>query len=322
MKRRNFMTMLTGAALAAPSLVRGQQKRIPRVAVILAAGAAEAQGLVRVFESAWPALGWVNGKTIQIDYRFVQPALLLAEVIDMVASAPDVILVNGLPVASAARRATQTIPTVFVGVSDPEGQGFVASMSRPGGNMTGFANFEPSIGGKWLETLKEVAPDLKRVAVLRFPGTQPTIMHAIEADAPSLGLQCVDCAIRSEDELTTVLGSVGGELSTGIIVMPDPVLVSFRATLIALAGRQRHPVIYPVRVFTDSGGLMSYGVDIPDQVRRSAAYVDRILKGAKPADLPVQAPTKFELVINLKTAKTLDLVVPATLLTRADDVIE
>jgi putative ABC transport system substrate-binding protein len=322
MKRRNFMTMLTGAALAAPSLVRGQQKRIPRVAVILAAGAAEALGLVRVFESAWPALGWVNGKTIQIDYRFVQPALLLAEVIDMVASAPDVILVNGLPVASAARRATQTIPTVFVGVSDPEGQGFVASMSRPGGNMTGFANFEPSIGGKWLETLKEVAPGLKRVAVLRFPGTQPTIMRAIEADAPSLGLQCVDSAIRSEDELTTVLGSVGGELSTGIIVMPDPVLVSFRATLIALAGRQRHPVIYPVRVFTDSGGLMSYGVDIPDQVRRSAAYVDRILKGAKPADLPVQAPTKFELVINLKTAKTLDLIVPATLLTRADDVIE
>ena len=227
-----------------------------------------------------------------------------------------------MPILTAVRRATQTIPTVFVGISDPEGQGFVASLARPGGNMTGFANFEPSIGGKWLETLKEVAPELNRVAVLRFPGTQPTIMRAIEADAPPLGLQCVDCAIRNEDELNAVLGAIGGELSTGIIVMPDPLLASFRATIIDLAARQRHPAIYPVRVFPDKGGLMSYGVDLPDQVRRSASYVDRILKGAKPADLPVQAPTKFELVINLKTAKALNLVVPATLLTRADDVIE
>jgi putative ABC transport system substrate-binding protein len=322
MKRRNFMAMLTGAALAAPSLVRGQQKRIPRVAVILAAGAAEGQGLVKAFESVWPALGWVNGKTIQIDYRWAPPALLLAEAIDMVASAPDVILVAGLPILAAVRRATQTIPTVFVGISDPEGQGFVASLAHPGGNMTGFANFEPSIGGKWLETLKEAVPGLNRVAVLRFPGTQPTIMRAIEANATQLGLECVDCAIRSEDELNAVLGSVDGGLSTGIVVMPDPLLASFRAPIIDLAAKQRHPAIYPVRVFPDRGGLMSYGVDIPDQARRSAFYVDRILKGAKPADLPVQAPTRFELVINLKTAKALDLVVPATLLTRADDVIE
>ena len=322
MKRRTVLAMLTGAALAAPQLLRAQQKRIPKVAVILATGAAEGQGLVAAFESAWPALGWINGKTIQIDYRWAPPALLLAEVIDMVASAPDVILVAGLPILTAVRRATQTIPTVFVGISDPEGQGFVASLARPGGNMTGFANFEPSIGGKWLETLKEAVPDLKRVAVLRFPGTQPTIMRAIEADAPALGLQCVDCAIRSEDEMNAVLGSVGGELSTGMIVMPDPLLASFRATIIDLAARQRHPAIYPIRVFPDKGGLMSYGVDLPDQMRRSASYVDRILKGAKPADLPVQAPTKFEFVINLKTAKALDLIVPATLLTRADDVIE
>jgi putative ABC transport system substrate-binding protein len=312
--------MLTGAVLAAPSLARAQQKRIPKVAVILATSAAEE--LVKSFESAWPDLGWVNGKTIQIDYRWVPPALLLAEVIDMVASGPDVILVAGLPVLTAVRRATQTIPTVFVGISDPEGQGFVASMARPGGNMTGFANFEPSIGGKWLQTLKEVAPELNRVAVLRFPGTQPTIMRAIEASAPPLGLQCVDCTIRSEDELNAVLGSVGGELNTGIIVMPDPLLASFRATIIDLAARQRHPAIYPIRIFTDGGGLMSYGVDLPDQVRRSASYVDRILKGDKPADLPVQAPTKFELVINLKTAKALNLAVPGTLLTQADDVID
>jgi putative ABC transport system substrate-binding protein len=322
MKRRNFMAMLTGAALAAPQLLRAQQKRIPKVAVILATGAAEGQGLVTAFESAWPALGWINGKTIQIDYRRAPPALLLAEVIDMVASAPDVILVAGLPILTAVRRATQTIPTVFVGISDPEGQGFVASLARPGGNMTGFANFEPSIGGKWLETLKEAVPEIRRVAVLRFPGTQPTIMRAIEENAPPLGLQCVDCAIRNEDELAAVLGSVGGELSTGMIVMPDPLLASFRATIIDLAARQRHPAIYPIRVFPDKGGLMSYGVDLPDQMRRSTSYVDRILKGAKPADLPVQAPTKFELVINLKTAKALDLIVPATLLTRADDVIE
>ena len=211
---------------------------------------------------------------------------------------------------------------MFIGISDPEGQGFVVSLARPGRNMTGFANFEPSIGGKWLETLKEVAPLLNRVAVLRFPGTQPTIMRAIEANAQPLGLQCVDCAIRNEDELKAVLGAIDGGLSTGIIVMPDPLLASFRATIIDLAARQRHPAIYPVRGFPDKGGLMSYGVDLPDQVQRSASYVDRILKGAKPADLPVQAPTKFELVINLKTAKALNLAVPVTLLTRVDDVIE
>jgi putative ABC transport system substrate-binding protein len=322
MRRRRFMAMLTGAALAAPSCLRAQQTRIPKVAVILAASEAEGQPLVKVFESAWPALGWVNGKTIQVDYRWAPPALLLAEAIDMVASAPDVILVDGLPILAAVRRATQTIPTVFVGISDPEGQGFVASLARPGGNMTGFANFEPSIGGKWLETLKETVPELNRVAVLRFPGTQPTIMRAIETSARLLAIQCVDCAIRSEDELDAVLGNIGGGLSTGIIVMPDPLLVSFRATIIELAAKQRHPAIYPVRVFTDKGGLMSYGVDLPDQVRRSASYVDRILKGARPADLPVQAPTKFELVINLKAAKALNMAVPVTLLTRADHVID
>jgi putative ABC transport system substrate-binding protein len=315
------MAMLTGA-VAAPALLRAQQKPIPRVAVIFAISAAEGQGLVKAFESAWPALGWINGRTIQIDYRRPPPALLLAEVIDVVASAPDVILASGLPVVLAVRRATQTIPTVFVGISDPEGQGFVASLARPGGNMTGFANFEPSIGGKWLETLKEVSPGINRVAVLRFPETQPTIMRAIEANAPPLGIQCVDCAIRDEDELTAVLGSIGGGLSTGIIVMPDPRLVSFRATIIDLAARQRHPAIYPIRAFADKGGLMSYGVDLPDEVQRSASYVDRILKGAKPADLPVQAPTKFELVINLKTAKALNLAVPVTLLTRADAVVD
>ena len=179
------MVMLTGAALAAPSLLRAQQKRIPKVAVILAASAAEGQPLVKVFESAWPALGWVNGKTVQIDYRFAAPALLLAEVIDMVASAPDVILVNGLPIVSAARRATQTIPTVFVGVSDPEGQGFVASLARPGGNMTGFANFEPSIGGKWLETLKEAAPQINRVrcAALSRDAADDHARHRSECSA-------------------------------------------------------------------------------------------------------------------------------------------
>jgi putative ABC transport system substrate-binding protein len=315
------MAMLTGA-VAAPVLLRAQQTSIPKVAVILAATEAEGQPLVKIFESAWPALGWVNGKTVQIDYHWAPPALLLAVAIDIVASKPDVILVDGLLFLSAVRRATKTIPTVFVGISDPEGQGFVASLARPGGNATGFANFEPAIGGKWLETLQEVVPEIKRVAVLRFPGTQPTIMRAIEENAPPLGLQCVDCSVRSEDELNAVLGSVGGELSTGIIVMPDPLLVSFRATIIDLAARQRHPAIYPVRVFADSGGLMSYGVDLPNQVQRSAFYVDRILKGAKPADLPVQAPTKFELVINLKTAKALNLAVPVTLLTRADAVID
>jgi len=236
MRRRTFLAMLTGAA-AAPSLLRAQQKRIPKVAVILATSAAEGDGLSKAFESAWPALGWINGKTVQIDYHWAPPALLLAEVIDMVASRPDVILATGLPILSAVRRATQTIPTVFVGISDPEGQGFVASLARPGGNMTGFASFEPSIGGKWLQTLKEAVPEIMRVAVLRFPGTQPTIMRAIEENAPPLGLQCVDCAIRSEEELTAVLGSVDGELSTGIIVMPDPLLVSFSATIIDLAAR-------------------------------------------------------------------------------------
>ena len=223
---------------------------------------------------------------------------------------------------AAVRQATQSIPTVFVGISDPEGAGVVANLSRPGGNLTGFANFEPAIGGKWLQTLKEVAPNVTRVAVLRNPDGLKRIMTAIETSAPAFGVEALECSARNAEEIARVLGSVAGQPNTGLIMMPDPILTISGRLIIDWAATNRVPALYPFRSLVADGGLMCYGVDVADQVRRAAFYIDRILNGEKPADMPVQAPTKFELVINLRTAKALGLTVPPTLLARADEVIE
>jgi ABC-type uncharacterized transport system substrate-binding protein len=220
------------------------------------------------------------------------------------------------------REATQSIPVVFTGISDPDGIGLVANLARPGGNMTGFANFEYSIGGKWLQTLKEIAPHLTRVGVLRVGKTHPRILQNILDAAASNAMEAVDCSVADDAELRVAITALDGQPSAGLIVLPDPFFITYQASIFELAARERRPAIYPFRLFSDAGGLISYGINILDQVRRSAFYVDKILKGAQPGDLPVQAPTKFELVINLKTAKALGLDVLPTLLARADDVIE
>jgi putative ABC transport system substrate-binding protein len=238
-----------------------------------------------------------------------------------VATAPQVILTVSTPVLAAMRAATQSIPIVFVGVSDPDGTGVVASMARPGGNITGFANFEPTIGRKWLQVLKEMVPDLAKVAVLRNP-VGASFWRTIETVARSLGIEPVDCSARNPAEIEQAIGAFARQSNVGLIVMPDPIFVSQRRLIIELAAKFRMAALYPFRSFVQDSGLMAYSVDPVDQVRRSASYIDRILKGEKPADLPVQAPTKYELIINLKTARALGLNVPATLLARADEVIE
>jgi len=322
-KRRDFLGVLGSAAAAWPLAARAQQSgRARRIGVIM--GNFDSGPRIKAFKSAWPALGWVEGRNVQFDYHFTagDPDSFRSHAAALVAAAPEVILAGGTSILAAVRQATQSIPTVFVGISDPEGAGVVASLSRPGGNLTGFANFEPAIGGKWLQTLKEVAPHVTRVAVLRHPDGLKRFMTTIETLAPSFGMEALECSARNADEIVRVLGPVAGRPNTGLIMLPDPVLTISGRLVIDWTAANRVPALYPFRSLVADGGLMCYGVDVADQVRRAAFYIDRILKGEKPADMPVQAPTKFELVVNLKTAKLLGLTVPPTLLTSADEVIE
>jgi putative ABC transport system substrate-binding protein len=304
-------------------VARAQQtERVRRIGVLMANF--ESQPRIKAFESAWPALGWVEGRNVHIDYHLAagDTDSFRSHAAALVAAAPEVILAGGTSILAAVRQATQSIPTVFVGISDPEGAGFVASLSRPGGKLTGFANFEPAIGGKWLQTLKEVAPHVTSVAILRNPDGLKRIMTTIETLAPAFGVEALECSARNADEMARVLASVVGRPNTGLILMPDPVLGVSNRLVIDWAATNRVPALYPFRSFVVDGGLMCYGVDVADQFRRAAYYIDRILKGENPADMPVQAPTKFELIINLRTAKALDLDVPPSLLARADEVIE
>lgn len=321
MRRRQFIALIGGAA-AWPLAANGQQKaRYPTISLIVSASTNDGETRRR-FESACSEVGWVEGRNIHIVYRSAEPSQMRAVVAELVASAPDVIVAYGTSVLNAVREATNSIPVVFVGISDPEGLGIVANLARPGGNMTGLANFEPSMGGKWLQTLKEIAPFLTQVGVLRFAGTQVRILRNIEDNATSSGMKVVDCPVHDGPEIRAAIVAFDGEPGTGLIMLPDPIFGANLSLIFELAAKQRHPAIYPFRRDAQAGGLLSYGIDIFDQVRRSAFYVDQILKGARPGDLPVQAPTKFELVINLKTAKAMGLDVPQTLLARADEVIE
>ena len=321
MRRRKFIGLIGGAA-AWPLAAHGQQKaRYPTIGLVGTASAV-AEDARRTFESACSEFGWVEGRNIHIVYQWVEPSQMRAVVTELVASAPDLIIAFGTSVLNAVRETTNSIPVVFVGISDPEGVGIVANLARPGGNMTGLANFEPSMGGKWLQTLKEIAPQLTQVGVLRFAGTQARILRNIEDNAASSGMKVVDCPVHDDPEIRAAIGAFDGEPDTGLIVLPDPILGAYGSLIFELVAKQHHPTIYPFRSDARAGGLLSYGINILDQLRRSVFYVDRILKGARPGDLPVQAPTKFELVINLKTAKALSLDVPQTLLARADEVIE
>jgi putative tryptophan/tyrosine transport system substrate-binding protein len=328
MRRRQFITLLGGAA-AWPLTARAQQpERMRRIGVLMniAADDSETQARRAAFLQGLQELGWSEGRNLRIDYRWGvgDSDRHRTNAAELVALAPDVILVHGGPIMGALQRATRTVPIVFVSVTDPVGAGYVASLARPGGNATGFILFEFGISGKWLELLKQIAPRLTRVAVLRDPaipsGTEQ--FGAIQAVAPSFSVELSPIDVRDASGIERAVTAFARQPDGGLIVTAAAFAQIHRALIMTLAARHRLPAVYPYRYVVTSGGLISYGPDQIDQYRRAAGYVDRILKGEKPADLPVQAPTKYELVINLKTAKALGLDVPPMLLARADEVIE
>jgi len=325
-KRREFITLVGGAA-AWPVVARGQQPdRMQRIGVLmpLTAGDLEADARKAVFEQSLQQLGWMVGRNLQIDYRLAGGTTdkLRQHAAEMVASAPDLIMTVGSVTVAPVLQATRTIPTVMVNVADPVGAGFVQSLARPGGNATGFTNFEYSMSG-WVELLKQIAPGLTRATVLRDPTAAAGIGQfvGIQSVAQSVGVELTPVGVRDVEEIERGVTAFARSGNGGLIVTAGG--TAFRRDLIIkLASRHKLPAVYPFRYYAKDGGLISYGPDTLDPIRRAAVYVDRILRGEKPADLPVQAPTKYELVINLKTAKALGLTVPATLLARADEVIE
>jgi putative tryptophan/tyrosine transport system substrate-binding protein len=330
MNRRVFVTLLGGAAASWPLAVRAQQLgKVPLVGALMpfAEGDEEAERRRNAFQRGLEAFGWTNGQNIRIEYRWVgsDRDRIRSYAADIVGLAPDVILANATPVLAAIRQETRTIPIVFVQVIDPVSRGFVKSLAQPGGNVTGFTNFEFPMGGKWVEVLKEVAPRITSIAVVFNPDTAPygePFFQQITTSASSLSIEAIEARVRNVVELEKAVAGIAAKSNGSLIVLPDTFTTVHRDSIIALADRHQLPGVYPFRYFATRGGLVSYGVDAEDMFRRSASYIDRILKGEKPADLPVQAPTKYELVINLKTAKALGLEVPPTLLARADEVIE
>src|SRR5262245_49046377 len=316
-RRREFMILLGGAA-AWPLAARAQQPdRVRRVGVLMGiADDPEGQARVMAFKQALHALGWIEGRNVQFIYRWTAGDVVHArqfakELLDL---RSDVILANTTPIAVAVREITRTTPTVFVQVSDPVTAGVVQSLARPGGNLTGLTTFEPSIANKWLELVKRVAPNITRVAYLFNPNTAPLFYaKAVETAAPELSLKPFAAAVHDADEMEDVIEQFARASGGALLVLPDLFTATNRRSIIALAARHRLPAIYPARYFVASGGLMSYGIELLETYRQAASYVDRILKGEKPADLPVQQPTKYETVINLKTAKALGLTVPLTL---------
>jgi putative tryptophan/tyrosine transport system substrate-binding protein len=313
MKRRDFITLLGGAA-AWPLAARAQRAEQVRKIGLLAGG--DTVVFTGAFREQLQKLGWTDGDNLRIDRRTSAAELLALD--------PDILLAESTPLVQDLKRHTRTIPIVFIGLGDPVVTGVVASLAHPGGNATGFMNPEPSISAKWLELLKELAPATSRVMVMLNADNVANLsrLQVIEASAPLFGVQVASSPVRDAGEIESAISFIGREVNAGLIVVPGPPLDGLRKTIFALADRHRLPAIYPYRYHAMDGGLMSYGADRVDIWRRAASYVDRILRGEKPGDLPVQAPTKYELVINLKTAKTLGLEVPPTLLARADEVIE
>jgi len=330
--RRELLAALGGAAVVWPLAARAQQpERMRRIGVLMGvADDREGQTRVAALKQGLQELGWTNGRNIQIATRFggADAARIQADAAELVALAPDVIVGQTTPVIRALRQATSSIPIIMAAVSDPVDQGFVSSLAHPGGNITGyvtgFSQFQYGLSGEWLELLKEVAPKVTRAAVIRDPTIAPGIgqFGAIHAVAPSLGVEVSPFNVRDAGEIERTITAFSHSSNGGLIVTGSALAVVHRELIIALAARNNLPAVYFERLFVARGGLVSYGPDLLDQFRRAAGYVDRILKGEKPADLPVQAPTKYELVINLKTARALGLGVPPTLLARADEVIE
>jgi putative ABC transport system substrate-binding protein len=330
MRRREFLGVLGGAAAAWPLTARAQQ--LDRVRLIgLLMGFAEddpaAQSLVMAFRGALTKLGWIDGSNLRIELRWGNGSASRIEAFakELVNLRPDVILGQTTSVVGTLARQTQTIPIVFTFVSDPIGSGFAANFARPGGNLTGFTANDPSVGGKWLELLKELAPRTTHVAVLFSSGTSPQnkfFLPSLQAAALSLGVEANVTKVQTTDAIEGVISAQARSPGGGLIVMGDPFNRTNRDLIILLLARYGIPAIYDDRPYADSGGLITYGADRSEEFRQAAGYVDRILKGQKPMDLPIQNPTKFELVINLKTAKALDITVSPSLLSRADEVIE
>jgi putative ABC transport system substrate-binding protein len=327
--RRQLITLLGGAAVAWPLAARAQQRRMRRIGVLMSTAETDPESPPRIaaFQRGLATVGWIAGQNVRIDYRWAagEPAQMQVLARELVNLQPDVILAHTTPSTAALMRETRTIPIVFVVVGDPVGSGFVASIPRPGGNITGFTNIESSLGGKWIQLLKEIAPRVTRVSLLFNPETAPFAafyVHPIEAAAPSFAVEPIAKPIRTDTEIEAAITDVGRESTGGLIVLPDTFTTVHRKAIISAAARNNVPTIYPFRYMASDGGLIAYGVDVVDLFQRAAPYVDRILRGANPADLPVQAPTKFELVINLETAKALGLQAPPTLLALADEVIE
>ena len=327
--RRKFITALGGAAVAWPLAGRAQTDRVRRVGIFVgatAAGDAEGQGRIDAFRQAMELLGWTTSRNLQIESRWgvADPANVRKFAVELVASAPDVILSSGALSLGQLLQETRTVPIVFVNVADPVGAGFVNSLSRPGGNATGFMQFEYSLSAKWLELLKQVAPGVTRAAVLRDAAlTSGTGQFAvIQSVASSVGVEVNPVNVHDAGEIERAVAAFARSPNGGLVVTSSALVVRHRELIVGLATRHKLPAVYYRRLFVDDGGLVSYGYDLLDQFRRAATYVDRIFKGEQPADLPVQAPTKYDLVINLKAAKAIGLTVPLTLLARADEVIE
>jgi putative tryptophan/tyrosine transport system substrate-binding protein len=328
MRRRDFITLFGGAAVW-PLAARAQQgERMRRIGVLInfASDDVEGQARLTAFREGLRQLGWTEGGNVRIDTRWAagDPDRYRQYVAELLALAPDVILAISSAALASLLQATRTVPIVFTTVADPVGAGYVDSLARPGGNATGFVLWEYSIAAKWLELLKEIAPHVTRAMVFRQSAIAagPGQFGVIQAAAPSLGVDLRVADVRDAREIERAVTTFAQGSNGGLIVTGSPGALSHRTLIVALAARHRLPAVYSARVFAVDGGLITYGPDSVDQLRRAAGYVDRILKGEKPADLPVQAPTKYELVINLKTAKALGLNVPPTLLARADEVIE
>jgi putative tryptophan/tyrosine transport system substrate-binding protein len=326
MRRRDFIKVIAGSAITWPLPTRAQQDRVRRIGVLIALGP-QGQQQARTLLQSLQELGWKRGTNLEVDLRWGgtnnERIQMMAK--ELVAEQPDVIQVTTTPATAAVLRETQTISVVFSIVSDPVGGGFVASLSHPGGNATGFINIESSMGGKWVELLKEIAPDVSRVTLLFDPATGPQVDYyrgPIEAAAQSLGISLKSAPVGDVAAIETEIAATAQKRHTGLIVHPDIFTYTHRDLIVSLANRANLPAVYPFTVFTSAGGLLSYGVDLLDLQRRAAGYVDRILRGTKPEDLPVQLPTKFELAVNVKTAKALGLTIPQSLIATADQVIE
>jgi putative tryptophan/tyrosine transport system substrate-binding protein len=331
MQRREFIALLGGAAAAWPIAVAAQPAgRMRRIGVLFGNAQGDRQGVTELalLKNMLQELGWTEGRNILIEARWAAAEVdrIQAFAKELVSLQPDLILAHTTPVVAALQRETKTIPIVFVVVSDPVGSGFVASLPHPGGNITGFINFESTLGGKWIETLKDIVPGATHATLMFNPETAPVAYYQqpFETAARSSGVEPAAAPIHNQADVERVFASLEGKPKTGVVILPD-VFVAARHNLdlvISMASRYRVPTVYPYRYMVAAGGLIAYGVDPVDLFRRAPTYIDRILKGANPADLPVQLPTKFEMAINLKTARALGLEVPPSLLARADEVIE